>query len=122
MIGGGTLMKHTLGKGMFPEDDLLKTVHKHATIACLLMWLPFAGTIIYLVCLWHMYSKLNEKVGKSTSLGTVFVAICVNIFVTLIVFALEVLPIIGDIVQMLIVYVQFYLSGRTYISLLKDRW
>ena len=115
-------MKHTLGKGMFPEEDLLKIVHGHAAVACIGMWLPGLGLLLYLGCLWHMYSKMNEKANTSTQTSTIFVAICVNFFVFGVISILELLPVIGDIVQMFVVYVQFYLSGRTYINILKGKW
>ena len=54
MIGAGIAMKHTLGRGMFPEEDLLNIVHKHAkwgAIAIAIPFLPVVDSVLYCIIL-----------------------------------------------------------------------
>lgn len=110
------------GKQMFPEKELFKIVHTHAkwgALAIALPFLPFIDDIIYVVVLWHMYSALAECAKKNVDIG---LGIFVNIMVCLGVMAVDSVlewTVIGGIIPAFIVYIQFYLSGKAYISILR---
>lgn len=123
MAGEGYIAKNTAGKLLFPEKSLLDIVHGHAKWAAIAMAipLPVADWILYCFILWHMYSKLSETANSGLKIG---LGILVNIGVTIaIIFADELLdwiPIFGWILSAFAVYIQFYFSGRAYISTLKE--
>lgn len=68
-----------------------------------------------------MYHKLSETVGKSLQ---ICLGILVNIGITFVIGfadeALDWIPGVGWAISAFIVYIQFYLSGKAYISILKE--
>lgn len=109
------------GNKMF-EKDMAKIVNKHAFWGALIMALPLFGLGIFVYCfvLWHMYSALCEKCETTLKVSTIIVGVIVNIAITLVVnFTLGLFPIIGWLGTGFIVYLQFYLSGKSYIETLK---
>lgn len=111
-----------LGGGMFPEEDMLKIVHRHAWVAALVVALPLFGLdwIVFCGVLWHMYSALSEKVGVPFGCGSIIVGLIVNIAITIGVDLLGTfIPVVGWLTTGALVYLQFYLSGKGYIETLK---
>jgi hypothetical protein len=118
----GKIAKY-VGGGMFPEEDMLKTVHKHAAIAAFVVALPLLGLewIIFTWILWHMYSTLSKKVGVEFGCMSMIVGIIVNVAITIAVdMGCTFIPIIGWLTTAGIVYLQFYLSGKAYIETLRN--
>lgn len=113
-----------VGKQIFPEEELFKIVHNHAkwgALAIAIPFLPVIDTILYVIVLWHMYSKLSEKANRSLSLGAgIFVNIMVCIIVGLVDETLDWIPIVGWLISAFIVYIQFYFSGKWYISIMRS--
>ncbi|MCQ2188384.1 MAG: hypothetical protein MJZ00_00475 [Paludibacteraceae bacterium] len=111
------------GREIFPQEDLFKIVHGHAKWGAIAMALPLpiADTILYIIVLWHMYNSLSERAHKPLSFGA---GILVNIFVCVVVClvdeALDWIPIIGWFISAFIVYIQFYMSGKAYIEVMKS--
>ena len=67
-----------------------------------------------------MYSKLSEKAGRDLNIGLgVIVNILVTIAICFIDEALDWVPVIGWLISAFAVYIQFYLSGKAYISTLR---
>lgn len=113
-----------LGGGMFPEKELLDIVHKHAMVAAIVLMLPapFLEQIFFMVCLWHMYYKLAEYVGEKIGVGTILLGVGINILLVLIYsFLLELLPFVGWLTTGAICYLQFYISGKVYINILREQ-
>lgn len=111
------------GKEIFPEEDLFKIVHGHAKWGALAMAipLPIADTLIYIAVLWHMYHKLSERADKPLSIGSgILVNIVVCIIICFVDEALDWIPVIGWLISAFIVYIQFYMSGKGYIEVLKS--
>ncbi len=107
---------------MFPEKDMLKTVHNHAFLAAIVVALPLFGLdwVIFCAVLWHMYSSLSKKVGVPFGCGSVIVGVIVNIAITIGVDILGTfIPVLGWLTTGGLVYLQFYLSGKGYIETLK---
>lgn len=123
MIGGGFAANKLMG-GMFPEKQLHDIVKSHArwgAIAIAIPFIPVADTILYVIILWHMYHKLSEASHQSLKIGIgIFVNIMVCIGIGIADEVLDWIPVIGWLFSALIVYVQFYFSGRAYISTLKE--
>jgi len=83
--------------------------------------LPVFDLIVFCIVLWHMYSKLCERANTKLTLGNIILGIIVNIVIALVVdLALTIVPIIGWLGTGFIVYLQFYLSGKSYIETLKN--
>lgn len=123
MIGANYVAEKSMGR-MFPEKQLLDIVKSHArwgAIAIAIPFIPVADTILYVIILWHMYHKLSEASHQSLKIGIgIFVNIMVCIGIGIADEVLDWIPVIGWLFSALIVYVQFYFSGRAYISTLKE--
>ena len=118
----GKIAKY-VGGGMFPEEDMLKTVHTHAAVAALVVALPLFGIewLAFIGILWHMYSSLSEKVGVPFGCSSVIVGIIVNVAITIGVDLFGTfIPVLGWLTTAGIVYLQFYLSGKAYIETLRN--
>lgn len=118
------LIAKKLGGGMFPEKELLNIVHRHAMVAAIVLMLPapFLEQIFFLGCLWHMYHKLAEYVGEEMGCFTILLGVGVNILLALIYsFILELLPLVGWLTTGAICYLQFYISGKIYINVLREQ-
>lgn len=118
------LIAKKLGGGMFPEKELLNIVHRHAMVAAIVLMLPapFLEQIFFLGCLWHMYHKLAEYVGEEMGCFTILLGVGVNILLALIYsFILELLPFVGWLTTGAICYLQFYISGKIYINVLREQ-
>lgn len=110
------------GNKMF-EEDMAKIVKKHAFWGAIIMTLPTFGLGIFIYCyvLWHMYYALCEKCNTTLRFSTIIVGFVINILITLVVnWALMLLPVIGWLGTGFIVYLQFYLSGKSFIETLKE--
>lgn len=108
----GRIAKY-VGGGMFPEEDMLKTVHTHAAVAALVVALPLFG-------IEWLASSLSEKVGVPFGCSSVIVGIIVNVAITIGVDLFGTfIPVIGWLTTAGIVYLQFYLSGKAYIETLR---
>lgn len=123
MIGANYVAEKSMGR-MFPEKQLLDIVKSHArwgAIAIAIPFIPVADTILYVIILWHMYHKLSEASHQSLKIGIgIFVNIMVCIGIGIADEVLDWVPVIGWLFSALIVYIQFYFSGRAYISTLKE--
>ena len=118
------LIAKKLGGGMFPEKELLNIVHRHAMVAAIVLMLPapFLEQIFFLGCVWHMYHKLAEYVGEEMGCFTILLGVGVNILLALIYsFILELLPLVGWLTTGAICYLQFYISGKIYINVLREQ-
>lgn len=118
------LIAKKLGGGMFPEKELLNIVHRHAMVAAIVLMLPapFLEQIFFLGCVWHMYHKLAEYVGEEMGCFTILLGVGVNILLALIYsFILELLPFVGWLTTGAICYLQFYISGKIYINVLREQ-
>ena len=109
------------GDKMF-EEDMAKIVRKHAFWAAIIMTIPTLGfgLILYCYILWHMYYALCERCGTELKISTVIAGIIVNLIIAAVVnFVLAYIPVIGWLGTGFIVYLQFYLSGKSYIETLR---
>lgn len=109
------------GDKMF-EEDMAKIVRKHAFWAAIIMTIPTFGfgLILYCYILWHMYYALCERCGTELKISTVIAGIIVNLIIAAVVnFVLAYIPVIGWLGTGFIVYLQFYLSGKSYIETLR---
>ena len=121
MIGQGFVFKK-VGDKMF-DQDTAKIVRQHAFWGGLIMALPLevVDTIGFAFILWHMYSKLCERANTKLNFGNIVAGFIVNIIVALVIsFALVALPVIGWLGTGFVVYLQFYLSGKSFITTLKN--
>jgi len=109
------LIASKLANKMF-EKEVFKIVKRHAFWAALaagfLSYFIGIWQIIYIYSLWHMYNAICEKVGTKFTWSNVLTAVIVNVIVNLV---LAYIP-IGNII---VVYIQFYVSGKLYIEALK---
>lgn len=109
------------GDKMF-EEDMAKIVRKHAFWAAIIMTIPTFdfGLILFCYILWHMYYALCERCGTELKISTVIAGIIVNLIIAAVVnFVLGYIPVIGWLGTGFIVYLQFYLSGKSYIETLR---
>lgn len=109
------------GDKMF-EEDMAKIVRKHAFWAAIIMTIPTFGfgLILYCYILWHMYYALCERCGTELKISTVIAGIIVNLIIAAVVnFVLAYIPVIGWLGTGFIVYLQFYLSGKSYVETLR---
>lgn len=86
------------------------------------MALPLFGLdwITFCCILWHMYSKLCERAHKKLDTGNVIVGIIVNTVIAVVIdLLLTFVPVIGWLGTAFIVYLQFYLSGKSFIETIK---
>ena len=117
MIGQGYVFKK-VGDKMF-DQDTAKIVRRHAFWACLIMMTPFEifDIICYCFILWHMYSKLCERANTTLNFGNIVAGFVINIIIAEILswICIALPPITG-----VVVYLQFYLSGKSYITTLKN--
>jgi len=117
MIGQGYVFKK-VGDKMF-DQDTAKIVKRHAFWASMVMMTPFEvfDSICYVIILWHMYSKLCERANTSLNFGNIIAGLIINVIIAAVISALCIVffPITG-----IVVYLQFYLSGKGYISTLKN--
>lgn len=103
------------------EEDVFKTVKRHALVGALLMAIPDFGfgTLFYVGVLWHMYSSIAEKVGLSFS-DNFWKLAGVGFFVNiLIAFVLDLALFFVFFLEPFVMYLQFYLSGKAYVESLK---
>lgn len=123
MIGASYAAEKSMGR-MFPEKQLLDIVKSHAKWGAIVIAIPFvpvADTILYAIVLWHMYHKLSEVSHRSLKIGLgVVVNIIVAIGIGIADEMLDWIPVIGWLFSALIVYIQFYFSGKAYVSYLKE--
>ncbi|MCQ2225789.1 MAG: hypothetical protein MJZ14_08735 [Paludibacteraceae bacterium] len=123
MIGASYAAEKSMGR-MFPEKELLDIVKSHAkwgAIAIAIPFIPVADVILYVIVLWHMYHKLSEASNRSLKIGLgIIVNFVVAIGIGIADEALDWIPVIGWLFSALIVYIQFYFSGRAYVSYLKE--
>lgn len=111
------------GDKMF-DKDTAAIVRNHALWGSIVMALPLFGLdwIAFCAILWHMYSKLCERAQTTLNVGSIIVGVIVNIVIAIAIDAgLSFLPIIGWLGTAFIVYLQFYLSGKSFIETLKAR-
>ena len=117
MIGQGYVFKK-VGDKMF-DQDTAKIVKRHAFWASMVMMTPFEvfDSICYVIILWHMYSKLCERANTSLNFGNIVAGVIINVIIAAVISALCIVffPITG-----IVVYLQFYMSGKGYISTLKN--
>lgn len=117
MIGQGYVFKK-VGDKLF-DQDTAKIVKRHAFWASMVMMTPFEvfDSICYVIILWHMYSKLCERANTSLNFGNIIAGVIINVIIAAVISALCIVffPITG-----IVVYLQFYLSGKGYISTLKN--
>ncbi len=121
MIGQGYVFKK-VGDKLF-DQDTAKIVRRHAFWGGLIMALPLEvfDTICFVIILWHMYSKLCERANTKLNFGNIVVGFIVNIIVAAVIsLAAVAIPIIGWLGTGFVVYLQFYMSGKSYISTLKN--
>ncbi len=107
------------------EKDIAKVVKRRAFWGALIMALPLFGVewIVFIIILWNMYSTLCEKVGTTLKFGTIAVGLIVNIIVGIVIDALfTLIPILGWLGTGFVVYLQFYLSGKSYIETLRKAY
>lgn len=123
MIGASYAAEKSMGR-MFPEKELLDIVKSHAkwgAIAIAIPFIPVADVILYVIVLWHMYHKLSEASNRSLKIGLgIIVNFVVAIGIGIADEALDWIPVIGWLFSALIVFIQFYFSGRAYVSYLKE--
>lgn len=110
-----------IGDKMF-DKDTAKIVRRHAFWGAAIMALPLFGLdwIIYCCILWDMYASLckraNQKLGKTN----IVVGMVVNILIAVVLDALlSFIPVIGWLGTGLVVYLQFYFSGKSFIETIK---
>jgi len=104
------------------DKDTAAIVRSHALWGAIVMALPLFGLdwIAFCCILWHMYSKLCERAHKKLNLGNVIVGIIVNIVIAVVLdLLLTFVPVIGWLGTAFIVYLQFYLSGKSFIETIK---
>lgn len=88
------------------------------------MALPLFGLdlIIFCVILWDMYSALCKRANKKLDASSIIVGIIINIVIALIIdCVLTFIPIIGWLGTGFLVYLQFYLSGKSFIETIKEK-
>jgi len=121
MIGQGYVFKK-VGDKMF-DQDTAKIVKKHAFWGALILSLPLQvfDMIVFIIILWHMYSKLCERANTTLHIGNIIVGLIINIIIAVVIdWLLFAIPVIGWLGTGFVVYLQFYLSGKGYISTLKN--
>lgn len=104
------------------DHDTAAIVRSHALWGAIVMALPLFGLdwIAFCCILWHMYSKLCERAHKKLDIGNVIVGIIVNIVIAVVIdLLLTFVPVIGWLGTAFIVYLQFYLSGKSFIETIK---
>lgn len=109
------------GDKMF-DKDTAKIVRKHALLGSIVMMLPLFGIdwIIFCIILWHMYSALCKRANKKLNASRIIVGIIVNIVIAVVVdLVLTLIPVIGWLGTGFIVYLQFYLSGKSFLETIK---
>jgi len=111
-----------LANKMF-ENEVYRIVKRHAFFGALLMMVPDSGLgiIVYVIVLWHMYSKIAKKIGvdfKSNVFQILGVGIVVNIGVALLI---DIFMTVLWFLEGFVIYFQFYVSGKLFIESLK-RW
>ncbi len=123
MIGANYVAEKSMGR-MFPEKQLLDIVKSHAkwgAIAIAIPFVPVLDLILYVIVLWHMYHKLSEVSHRSLKIGLgIIVNFLVALGIGIVDEALDWVPVVGWLFSALIVYIQFYFSGRVYVSYLKE--
>lgn len=110
-----------IGDKMF-DDDTAKIVRNHALIGSIVMALPLFGLdwIIFVVILWHMYSSLCERANRKLDFGNIIIGLIVNLAIAIVIdLVLTFIPVIGWFGTAFIVYLQFYLSGKSFVETIK---
>lgn len=103
------------------QKDVFKIIKRHATWGAILMMLPDFGLggFIFIWVLWHMYSKISEKVGISFSENKgklIGAGVIINIIVA---FIIDIALTAFFFLEPFIIYAQFYLSGKFFVESLK---
>lgn len=109
------------GDKMF-DTDTAKIVRNHSFWGAIIMALPLFGVdwIIFCCILWHMYSALCKRANKKLDASRIVVGIIVNIIIAILVdLVLSFIPFIGWLGTGFIVYLQFYLSGKSFSETIK---
>ena len=109
------------GDKMF-EADIAKVVKRHAFWGALVMMIPLfeIESIIFIIILWNMYSKLCKKVGTTLKFGSIALGFIVNVVVAIAIdLVFTFLPVLGWLGTGFVVYLQFYFSGKAYIETLR---
>lgn len=109
------------GDKMF-EEHIAKIVKKHAFWAAFFTFIPLWGIelIPFVIILWHMYSRLCEESNTKMQFGTYALGFIVNIVVAAaLLILLDFVPIIGWLGKSFTTYLQFYFSGKIFISTLR---
>lgn len=110
-----------VGDKMF-DKDTAKIVRRHAFWGAVIMALPLLGLDLIIFCciLWHMYSALCKRANKTLDISNIIVGVIVNVVSAFAIdYALTFIPIIGWLGTGFIVYLQFYISGKAFISTIK---
>ena len=110
-----------IGDKMF-DKDTAKIVRNHAFAGAIIMALPLFGLdlIIFCLILWHMYSALCNRAKKKLDMKGIIIGLIINVLIALVIdFVLTLIPVIGWLGTGFAVYLQFYLSGKSYIETIK---
>lgn len=110
-----------IGDKMF-DKDTAKIVRNHAFWGAAIMALPLFGLdwIFYCWVLWHMYASLCKRANRKLDKKNIIVGFIVNILIAIAIdAALSFVPVIGWFGTGLIVYFQFYFSGKSFIETIK---
>ena len=110
------LIASKLANKMF-EKEVFKIVKKHAFLAAItagfLSYFIGIWQLIFIYILWHMYNSICEKVGTTLNWKNILTGIVVNIIVSVVIGFIP-------IANIIIVYIQFYFSGKLFIEALKE--
>lgn len=111
------------GDKMF-DKDTAAIVRNHAMLGAVIMALPLFGLewIVFCIILWHMYSDLCERANTTLNISSIIVGLIVNIVIAVVIdLILTFIPIIGWLGTAFVVYLQFYLSGKSFLETLKSK-
>lgn len=105
------------------DKDAAAVVKSHARWAAFIIFFPLFGLdlIIYACILWHMYSSLCKLSRTNLGVGNFITGVIVNVVVAIVVdIALSFIPFVGWLGSSVVAYLQFTLSGKGFISMIKD--
>lgn len=111
------------GDKMF-DKDTAAIVRNHAMLGAVIMALPLFGLewIVFCIILWHMYSDLCERANTTLNISSIIVGFLVNIVIAVAIdILLTLIPVIGWLGTAFVVYLQFYLSGKSFVETLKSK-
>lgn len=104
------------------DKDTASIVRKHAFTGAILMMLPvpFIDSIGFIITLWRMYSALCKRANTTLKFKEICLGFIVNVLIAWCLdLVLEPILFLGWIGIAIIVYLQFYFSGKAYIETLK---